>query len=947
MKAEEIIGDLFGETPYRMLVESIKDYAIIHLDPEGRVLSWNEGARLLFGYAAGEIIGETFSRLFMPEDVADGIPERELVEAQEKGRAEDVRWHLRRDGSRFYANGVTTALRDEAGILRGFAKVGRDATASKQMEDAKSLMVSVADASQDAIFGFDSEGNILTWSRGAEKVYGYSADEAIGMSLAVLVPPERRHEMDTFLDMIKRGEYVKQYETVRQRKDGTTFDASLTISPAKNAVGEITFGSAIVQDISERKATEETLRKSEERFSLVARATTDAVWDWDLATNDLWWNDGVRSLFGYMPDEVIPGISWWYEHIHPDDRERVVTGIHNVIDHGGEKWSDEYRFLRSDGSYATVFDRGFAVQRDGKPIRMLGAIQDVTPQKTAEERLLRRVRQAALGRDVGVALAESDTLPVMLRRCVEALVTHLDAAFARVWTLDEAEAVLELRASAGMYTHTDGAHGRVPVGKFKIGMIAAERMPHLTNAVIGDERVADQAWAEREGMIAFAGYPLVVENHLVGVMAMFSRAQLTDDTLDALASISNSIALGIVRKRAEEERERLIIELREADRLKDEFLAMLSHELRTPMTAILGWSQLIRTHKFDEAGFSRALDVIERNARAQTQLIDDLLDVSRVITGKLRLNVRSVELQTVINSAVDAVRPAAEAKSIRLQTLLDPQAGIISGDPDRLQQVVWNLLTNAVKFTSRGGRVQVRLERVNSHVEIIVSDTGRGISPEFLPLVFDRFRQADQTTTRTIGGLGLGLAIVRQLVELHGGTIAAHSDGTDCGATFTVSLPLLPLRVAAHETPERVHPTAHTGTAIGCRAELDGIHVLIVDDEEDTRDMLAVVLSECGAKVTTAFSARDALAKIADAQPDVIISDIGMPNEDGYSLIEQIRVLPPERGGAIPAVALTAYARPEDRVRALRSGFQMHVPKPVENAEVVAVVANLTGRVVK
>jgi PAS domain S-box-containing protein len=406
------------------------------------------------------------------------------------------------------------------------------------------------------------------------------------------------------------------------------------------------------------------------------------------------------------------------------------------------------------------------------------------------------------------------------------------------------------------------------------------------------------------------------------------------------------------RKRIERAREELLereqqarLELEEASRMKDEFLATVSHELRTPLTAMLGWSHLLRTGKLDEQSATHAIETIERNARSQAQLIEDLLDVSRIITGNLRLDVRPVEPVGIIEGALEAVRPAAEAKGVRLEKSLDTNISSVFGDPTRLQQVVWNLLANAIKFTPRGGQVSIRVERTGSHVRIVVADTGEGISADFLPYVFDRFRQADAKTTRRHGGLGLGLAIVRHLVEMHGGTVNAESPGEDQGATFTVSLPLMPVYQRS-STPEL---SAHSMSSshflpLECPERLDGLKVLAVDDEADTREVLRTAFEQCGAKVTTAASASEALALIEEWRPDVLISDIGMPEEDGYELISQVRALPAERGGRTPAVALTAYARAEDRLRALRTGYQMHVSKPVELAELVAIVARLIER---
>ncbi|MBA3765576.1 MAG: response regulator [Acidobacteria bacterium] len=387
-----------------------------------------------------------------------------------------------------------------------------------------------------------------------------------------------------------------------------------------------------------------------------------------------------------------------------------------------------------------------------------------------------------------------------------------------------------------------------------------------------------------------------------------------------------------------------------ASRAKDDFLATVSHELRTPLTPILGFARMLRSGQLDAATVERGLASIERNAELQSHLIEDILDFARIIAGKLRLDVQPVDTAVVVESAVDVIRAAASAKDVRLQVVLDPLAGPVAGDASRLQQVVWNLLTNAVKFTPKGGRVQVRLERVNSHIEITISDSGEGISADFLPYVFDRFRQADNSISRRHGGLGLGLAIVRQLVEMHGGTVSVHSGGLEQGATFTVNLP----RMIVHssnlpkEDPSRKHPTAEQkAVPFNCPPELAGLHVLVVDDEADARDLLAVVLESCGSKVIFAGSAAEALDALKRLKPDLLISDIEMPGEDGYSLISYVRALKPEEGGQTPAIALTAHARLEDRMRALSAGYQMHVAKPVEPAELVVVIASLAGRNMK
>lgn len=398
-------------------------------------------------------------------------------------------------------------------------------------------------------------------------------------------------------------------------------------------------------------------------------------------------------------------------------------------------------------------------------------------------------------------------------------------------------------------------------------------------------------------------------------------------------------------QRSEEARGQLLLraeraraEAEAANRIKDEFLATLSHELRTPLTSLLGWSSVLREAKRDEKVMTQGLEAIDRNARVQAQLIDDLLDVSRIVSGKLNLDVRPLDISSVTRAAINVVRPAADAKGITLDYWAEPGLGAISADSARVHQIIWNLLSNAVKFTPHGGRISVRLEQDGPDARVTVKDTGQGIDPEFLPRVFDRFRQADSSTTRSFGGLGLGLAIVRHLVELHGGTVSAQSDGVGKGATFSATFPLLADRadsLTVSHGPE---------ASLSELRSLDGLRVLLVDDEPEAREIISTVITRTGAEVTACTSAGEALAKLLEWKPDVILSDIAMPDEDGYSFIGKVRSLPRDKGGETPAAALTAYARDVDRRDALAAGYQMHIAKPIGASQLVTMVARLAGR---
>jgi PAS domain S-box-containing protein len=658
-----------SEERFRLLVESVRDYAIFMLDPDGHVLTWNAGAQRFKGYRADEIIGQHFSRFYPPEALASGLPDHELKVASKTGVFEDEGWRVRKDGSLFWANVVITAMRDAQGELVGFAKVTRDLTQRRGHEEElrrseERFRLLVEGVAEYAIFMLDPNGQVATWNSGAERIKGYTATEIIGQHFSVFYPDEAResrwpeHELQVAAE---KGSFNDI--GWRLRKDGTTFWANVTITALRDDTGKLLGYAKLTRDLTEAKRIE--------------------------------------------------------------------------------------------------------------------AVESANQQ------------------------------------------------------------------------HEE--------------MLDAERSARMT--------------AQR------------------------------------------------------------------ATRLKDEFLATLSHELRTPLSAILGWTQVLlrgATPKGPEEQ-KRAIEVIDRNARAQVQLIDDLLDLSRIMTGKLRLDLNQVSFSSVVEAAVDSAKPAAAAKGIRLKAILGAGRDIVSADSSRLQQVVWNLLTNAIKFTPKGGQVHVLLQRVNSHLELNVSDTGIGIPPNFLPHVFDRFSQKDTSTTRVFGGLGLGLAICKQLVELHGGVITAVSEGEGKGATFSVHLPLSIVQLDEQSAP-RVHPTAETqpGEMLSL-PRLDDVHIFAVDDEPDARDLLRTVLEDQGAKVTSFASAEDALAALKTVKPMVLVCDVGMPKMDGYQLIRKWRA-EESRGERIPALALTAFARAEDRKRSLIAGYQAHLAKPFDVGELVLVIADLVGR---
>jgi PAS domain S-box-containing protein len=632
-------------------------------------------------------------------------------------------------------------------------------------EELQARLAAIVASSDDAIVSKDLNGVVQSWNAGAQRVFGYTAEEMIGQSIMKLFPPDRADEELQILARLRRGERVDHFRTLRMRKDGEIIVVSLTISPIWAADGRIIGASKIARDITHEV-------ELEEYFQAIVASSDDAIVSKDLNGIVKSWNAGAERLFGWTAREMI-GESLL--KIIPPDRQ------------------DE------------------------------------------EPRILERLRRGER-------------------------VDHFQT----------------------VRMHKNGTLLDISVS------ISPIRDP--TGRVIGASKVARDVTAMK-------------------------RAAIERERL--LASEQAA------RQSAEH-----------ANRLKDEFLATVSHELRTPLNAILGWSQLLKSGTCGEQEVSEAIETIERNARLQNQLIEDLLDMSRIISGKMRIDMQPVDLSQVVHNALAAVRPAAEAKAIRLKLSIDSRAPFIDGDASRLQQVLWNLLSNSIKYTPQNGWVEVSLRRDGGQVELRVSDNGQGINPEFIPRLFMRFAQADSSTTRRHGGLGLGLALVRHLTELHGGSVRASSAGPGKGSTFTVSLPVTKGRTDVLDDDR-------TLAAAGMDINLAGVDVLTIDDEDSARSIVKRILVHRGASVRTANSVQAALASVRQRRPDVILCDIGMPDEDGFAFLSRLRAIDEGHLAPIPVVALTAFARPEDRRRMLLAGFYMHLPKPIEAADVVAVVANV------
>ncbi|MEH2175664.1 hybrid sensor histidine kinase/response regulator [Nostoc sp.] len=867
-----------------------------------------------WGYTPAEIQAmgkELFTQLLHPEDLARLPSYFEQFNSADRGEVLSFEYRIRHANGewRWFCSYDTVHSRTADGLPQYLLGIAFDITERRHIEislrQSNERFELAAAAVNCLIYDWEIGRNTVERTQGLTQVFGYTQQETeptFQWWQERIHPDDQQRVNDQFMASMANGNRYRIEYRVRHQ-DGRYLwveDQGFAVRDENAQVVRVVGASTDITEqqaaLWERQKIETNLRESEERIRLATNAAELGMWFWNITTNEVIWTDKCRQLFGVSLEAEI-SFEIFLNCVHPEDRQC----IHQAIACSLEEKVDcdiEYRILWSDGSIHWISAKGRVFyDAEGKPVRMMGTTQDITQRKQVENDL--RQRETQLRR-----LVDSNIIGIM---------------FATPDYITEAnEAFLEMVG----YTREELLAGKIrrqditPPEYHALDRQGIEQL--LT---VGLFTPFEKEYIRKDG----SRIPILIGGALVDRDPASWICFILDLT---------------PRKQLEKALRQQAEELKQANRNKDEFLAILSHELRSPLNPILGWSSLLKSRKFDEVTTSRALETIERNAQLQIQLIDELLDVSRIIRGKLNLTFATVNLVAVIDAALETVRLIAETKSIQIKVQVDRNVGKVSGDYNRLQQVVGNLLSNAVKFTPSRGSVEVSLslsrELTSPSALIQVKDTGQGISPEFLPHVFEYFRQADSSTTRTFGGLGLGLAIVRHLVELHGGTVKAASPGIGQGAVFTVRLPLMKETEGAGEA-------GGVGEKFNSSL-LRGLRVLIVDDDVDTREFLHFLLQQNGASIAAAASVKEALRIIAQTVPNLLISDLGMPEMDGYSLIKMLRAMPKEEGGEIPAIALTAYAGESDRERVLAAGFQKHIAKPVQPTELLTSIADLLGQ---
>jgi PAS domain S-box-containing protein len=919
-----------SEERLRRITEATQD-ALWEIDLNTNGLWWSEGAKLLFGHGPGElqIHLEDWYRRIHPDDI-----ERVRTRFEKFMWGDDTHWSdkyrfRRPEGSYIYIYDRGRKFIDQSGGLARIAGAMVDITeretAEEALRESEERYRLLTELSPDGVVIAAADGNIHLTNPSMLRMLGSRQEEVIGHSLFEFIAPEfLNHCSDCMKTVMTDGAPATPHVDAEFRTgDGSKFPVE--VGAVRFEWKGRQFAQIVIHDISWRKQAEaERQRWSKEieaerdRLRRILEQMPIGVAISAAPSGRMLFHnvEGVRLLgHSLLPIENYRTYAR-YGGLHEDGtplRTEEYPGARSLLTAEVIK-GEEMRYLRPDGTetFLSVDSAPIYDPEGGMALVVLTFI-DITERKRAEKALRESEERFAKA-----FRASPDCL--VISRISDAVVIEVNDSFLALSGYAREEIVGKSTVMLGLYADPE-------VRRRALAILKEE------NHVRDFEFAMKQKSGELR-MMTFSAEPLELRGE---------QCWLT---------IGRDIT---ERKQAEQARERFLMqekaareEAETANRMKDEFLATISHELRTPLTSILGWAHILAEGLIPESQKRHALEVIERSARSQKELIDNILDTSRIITGRLKLDAHPVEIDQVFQAAADVIRPSAEAKHIDLQAVVDDWGLMVFGDANRLQQVIWNVLSNAVKFTHDGGRVEAHLSSSGSHVEISVRDNGMGIDSKFLPYVFERFRQADSTSTRKYSGLGLGLAIVRHLVEMHGGSVSASSPGEGLGSTFKIQFPLVsPLRQS--QAQSSLENSDVKGPNEATRPEtfrkLDGVRVLVVEDDPDTLDMLRFVLNQCGANVMAAASTREALEVMEHWQPALLVSDLAMPDRDGYELIAQIRSRGPERGGDIPAVALTAYARAEDRVRALAAGFQMHVPKPVDTEELITVVASLTGHI--
>ncbi len=759
---------------------------------------------------------------------------------------------------------------------------------------AQWYLAAIVESSDDAIIAKDLNGIVQSCNPAAERLFGYSRQELVGQSIRILIPPDRQYEEDEILDRIHKGGRIDHFETVRLTKDGRPVDISLTVSPVKDSAGHIIGVSKIARDISDRKRTEAALAAQREWFRVTLASIGDGIIAADPAGRVTYMNPVAEALTGWTTEAAagLP-LADVFHIVNEESRQRVENPAGNVIRSGRTSALADHTLLISrDGQERPISDSAAAIlDAQNRIIGVVLVFRNFTEQRRADAALARQREwlQTTL-ESIGDAVVATD---------VHGHVVFMNAVAERLtgWQQERARG----RDCTTVF-HIVNEHTRRVVEDPVTRVLREAIIVGLANHTVliaadGTERPIDDSGAPIRS----------VDGRIDGAVLVFrdvTERRKFEREREAAATERERLLSSERAARAEAER---------ANRLKDDFVAMVSHELRTPLNAIMGWTELMRRTPEDPDMLARGLEVVMRNTRLQTQLISDLLDISRIVSGKLRLELQAIDLASIVEAAIETVQPEADNRSIQISSELDRHEAPMAGDPARLQQVIWNLLSNAVKFTQRGGVVRVTLRRRDTRAEVVVADSGMGIAPAFLPYVFDRFQQADVSRTRRVGGLGLGLSIVKNLVELHDGRVWAESAGEGQGASFTVALPILPppaLRMTA--------PSEFGGAEITDAVSLAGIHVLAVEDDGDAAELVRRLLESRGALVTTASSATAALDRFARDVPDILISDISLPDVDGYDLI-----------GENPyAVPIERRSRPGDRLDRVCTAGRSHPRAP-------------------